>query len=140
MGQGGAEIDVGVALAEEQDLAGVIASEAALRGGKAGEEAGAVGTDVGESLLDLVEVGASAIPGRVDELRVDVHSPAARCELVAGHEAEVGGVDEEFVLGDADRENLGDVVVWDGVPVAIDGDEAIGAANAVEDAGRVVRM
>lgn len=135
MGERGTEVGGGVAFAEEQDLPGVIAGEAALRGDEAGEEAGAVEADVGEGLLDLGEVSAAAIPGRVDELRVDVHAPAARRELVARHETEVGGVDEELVLGDADGEDLGDVVVGDGVAVAVHGDEAVGAADAVEDAG-----
>ncbi len=138
MGERGAEVGGGVALAQEQDLASVVAGEAALGGGEAGEEAGSVEADVGEGLLDLGEVGAAAIPGWVDELRIDVHPSAARREFVARHEPEIGGVDEELVLGDADREDLGDVVVGDGVAVAVDGDEAVGAADAIEDAGRVV--
>lgn len=140
VGEGGAEVGGGVALAQEQDLAGVVAGEAALRGGEAGEEARPIDADAGEGLLDLGEVGAAAIPGRVDELRVDVHAAAARCELVARDEPEVGGVDEELVLGDADGEDLRHVVVGYGVAVAVDGDEAVGAADAVEDARRVVRV
>lgn len=138
MGECGAEVGGGVALAEEQDLPSVIAGEAALRGDETGEEAGAIEADVGEGLLDLGEVGAAAIPGRVDELGIDVHPAAPRRELVARYETEVGGVDEELVLGDPDREDLGDVVVGDRVAVAVHGDEAVGAADAVEDAGRIV--
>ena len=138
VGERGGEVGGGVALAQEQDLTGVVAGEAALRGGEAGEEACTALAAVGEGLLDLGEVGAAAIPGRVDELRVDVHAAAAGRELVARHEPEVGGVDEELVLGDADGEDLGDVVVGHGVAVAVDGDEAVGAADAVEDARRVV--
>jgi len=101
VGQGGAEVGGGVALAEEQDLAGVVAGEAALRGGETGEEAGAVGAHVGEGLLDLGEICATAIPRGVDELRVDVHASTAQGQLVARNEPEVGSVDEELVLGDA---------------------------------------
>ena len=138
MGEGRAEVGGGVALAQEQDLAGVVTGEAALGGGEPGEEAGAIHADACEGLLDLGEVGAAAIPGRMDEIGVDVHAAAARGELVARDEPEVGRVDEELVLGDADGQDLGDVVVRDGVAVGIDDDEAVDAANAVEDAGRVV--
>jgi hypothetical protein len=47
------------------------------------EEAGAVHADASEGLLDLGEVGAAAIPGRMDEIGVDVHAAAARGGLVA---------------------------------------------------------
>jgi hypothetical protein len=39
-------------------------------------------------------------------------------ELVARDAGEVGGVDEELALRDADREQIGHVVVGDGVLVA----------------------
>lgn len=138
MGQGQAKVGGGVTLAEEQDLASVVAGEAALGGGQTSEEAGAVDAHVGEGLLDLGEVGAATIPRWMDELRVDVHASTAWSELVARNESKVSGIDEELVLGDADGQDLGDVVVRDGIAIAVDSHEAVDAADAIEDAGAVV--
>jgi len=140
VGEGGAEVLGGVALAQDEDLAGMVAGEAALSRDEAGEEASPVDPDVGEGLLDLREVGAAAIPGRMDELGIDVHAAPAGGELVARHEPQVSRVDEDLVLRDADGQDLGDVIVGYGVAVAVHGDEAVDAADAVEDTGRVVRV
>ena len=140
VGEGPVEIGGGVALAQEQDAPPVVAGVAALRRGEPGEEAGAVVAEVGEGLLDDAQVGAAAVPGRVDVLRIDVDAAAAGRELVARDQAQIGGVDEELVLGDSDREDLGNVVVGDRIAIAVDGDEAVDGADPVMDARGVIWM
>ena len=51
---------------------------------------------------------------------------------------QVGLVDEELVLGDAHRQDVGDVLVGQRIPVALPGDEALDVAQPVEHAGGVV--
>src|SRR5262249_57091860 len=88
---------------------------------------------------ELVEIdGAFAARGRVVAGGVELVAGAARGELVAGDAAEVGGVDEQLALGDAHGQDVGHVLVGDGVAVAFPVDEAVDAANAVGDAGGVV--
>ena len=72
--------------------------------------------------------------------RRDVRAGAARRELVARDAAQVGGVDEELVLGDAHGQEVGHVLVRHGVAVAVPGDEAVDAAHAVDDPRGVVRV
>lgn len=57
---------------------------------------------------------------------------------MASDAAEIGGVDEELALSDADRQEVGDVVVGDGVAIARPVDVAIDAADAIDDASGIV--
>ena len=92
-----------------------------------------------EGDAELVEVdGALPAGPRVEPGGVEPEPLAAGRELVARDAGEVGGVDEELALGDADRQDVGDVVVGDGVGVALPGDEAVDGAEAVDDARGVV--
>ncbi len=84
VGERGAEVGGGVALAQEQDLPGVVAGGAALGGGEAGEEARALLADVAEGLLELVEVGTAAIPRRMDRRRGPRPAARARAAPRAG--------------------------------------------------------
>ena len=80
VGQSGVKIGGRVALAEKQDLAGVVAGEAALRGLEAGEEERALVADVGEGLAELVKIGAATIPRMMRIGRCDVDAGAPRRE------------------------------------------------------------
>jgi hypothetical protein len=53
---------------------------------------------------------------------------------------EVGGVDEEFALGHPHRQNLGDVVIGNGVAITLPVDETVDAAHAIGDPRGVVGM
>ena len=132
------QVGGGVALAQDQDLSPVVAGVAALRGGEAGEEAGAALAEIDKGLLDQTEARAVAVPGRMDVLRVDLHASAAGGEFMASYQTQVSGIDEEFGLSHPDRKELGDVIVGHGVAVAIDGDKSINRADTVLDAGSVV--
>jgi len=54
--------------------------------------------------------------------------------------AQVRGVHEQLALSDAHRQEIGDVVVGDGVLVAFVGHVAFEIGDAVHDASGVVRM
>ena len=135
-----AEVGGAVALAKQQDLARVIAGETALGSAQAGEEEGPGLADAGEGLLELVKVGGGPAPGLVGARGRHVAAGPAGSQLVPRHELEVGGVDEDLGLGHAYRQDVGDVVVGDGVAVAVEGYEAVDAAYAVDDTGGVVRV
>src|SRR5690606_4581789 len=53
---------------------------------------------------------------------------------------EICGVDEKLAVGDADRQQVGNVVVGHGVAVTLPVDETVNTAQAVGDARRVVGM
>lgn len=94
-----------------------------------------------EGLGELIEIGnALALRRGMDPRRIDLHAGAASGDLVMGRKGEIGAVDEELVLGDAHGQDLGDVVVWDGVLIPVPGDEAVDGADAVDDPGGVVGM
>src|SRR4051812_15758403 len=116
----GGEVARRVALSQEENLPGVVAGEAALGRGEPGEETPSRLADGGEGHLQLIQVSAAAVPpGLVGAGRDDVVAGAARGQLSFGHQLEVSRVDEELVLGDADGEDVGDVVIRDGVAVAV---------------------
>ena len=82
VGEGGVEIGGRVSLAQEQDLTGVVAGEAALRGLEPGKEEGAFVAEVGEGSAELVEIGAATIPRLMRVARRDVDAGASWRELV----------------------------------------------------------
>lgn len=92
-----------------------------------------------EGRADLVETDgwASALIS-VEAQWIELQPAAARDQLVSRNALEVGGVHEELALGDADRQEIGDVVVGNGVAVSLPVYEAVDAAQAIGDAGRVV--
>jgi len=125
--------------AQDEDTAGVMGPDARRPGAHQAEERGAALTDAVEGAGELVEIESALAPRRrVETLGID-HAPRATgSELVTSNALEVGTVDDELALGDAHGEQIGDVVVADGVPVALPIDEAIDAADAVSDLRRVV--
>ena len=68
------------------------------------------------------------------EITSDIPVLALRCEPVLRDEVDVGRVDEDLAIGHADRENIGDVVVWNGVAIAIPFDESVETAEAMNHA------
>jgi hypothetical protein len=53
---------------------------------------------------ELVEIdSALALRGRMQALRIEPEPKAAGSELVSGNAGEVGGINEELLLGDANR-------------------------------------
>ena len=136
-------VDVGgvVALAQEQDLARVVAP---TRGGPALLEAGRRRRRArpcsSKATRELVEIdGALALAAAGGGRRDRACRPAPRgASSWRAMQREVGGVDEELVLGDAHRQDVGDVLVGHGVAVAVPGDEAVDVADAVDDARGVV--
>jgi len=96
---------------------------------------------VGERDAELIEIDrALALCRRMEACGIETQAGAARREFVACDAAQVGGIDEEFVLGDADRQEVGDVVVGHSVVVAGPGHEAVDTADAVDDTRGIVRM
>jgi len=70
--------------------------------------------------------------------RVELEAATARSELMASDAGEIGGVHEQFGLSDAQGQDVGDVGVGDGIAIAVPIDKAIDAAEAIDDARRVV--
>lgn len=138
MGQRSAEVGGGIALPQEHDLAGVIAGEAALGGAKSREEERPGLADPGEGFLELIEISATPVPRLVSARGRDLAAGTARGQLMPGDQLEISGIDEDLGLGHTHREDVGDVVVGDGVAVAVDGDEAVDAAHPVDDTGGIV--
>jgi hypothetical protein len=139
MAERAVEVGGGEALAQEQDLARVVARLPRRMGAEqAGEEGRGHRAHLLESGAQLVEVDDAAAPRLVRAGRGDVRAGAARRELVARDAAQVGGVDEELMLRDAHGQEVGHVLVRHGVTVAVPRDEAVDAAHAVDDPRGVV--
>ena len=135
----GVEVVGGEALAEQEDLARLVSPDPRRPGAHEAEEAGGVLAHLLEGDAQLIEIDGALPPGaRVKPGGVELEPSAAGRELMARDAGEVGGVDEELALGDADRQDVGDVVVGHGVGVAFPGDEAVDGADAVDDARGVV--
>ncbi len=139
MAERAVEVGGGEALAQEQDLARVVARLPRRMGPEqTGEKGRGHRAHLLESDAQLVEVDDSAAPRLVRARRRHVRAGAARRELVARDAAQVGGVDEELVLRDADGQEVGHVLVRHRVAVAVPRDEAVDAAHAVDDPRGVV--
>lgn len=73
-------------------------------------------------------------------LGVELEVRATRGELVPRDAAQVRGVHEQLSLGDAHRQEVGDVVIGDGVLVAFVGHIAFEVGDAVHDARGIIRV
>lgn len=137
--ESGVEVGRRVALAEEQDLARLMSPDAHRSPAHELEEGGGVLSHLLEGDAELVEIDrALASRGRVQSGGVELEPESARRELVARDTGQVGGIDEELSLSDADRQQVGDMVVGDRVGVALPGDEAVDGAEAINDTRGVV--
>ena len=140
-GMGECGVDVGgvVAGAQQEDLPSVMGPDPGGQGGELIEEGRGVLAHLLKRRSELVDVdGRLAVGSSVQAERVILLATTAGTKLVAREAGEVGPVDEELGLGDAQREEVGDVVVRDGVAIALPVDVAVDAAEAVGDTGRVV--
>ena len=105
------------------------------------KEGGRAITHALECEMQLVEIdNAFPLGGSVKASGVELQPLTTRCERVPCDAMEICGVDEELVLRNAHRQDVCDMVIRNGVTVTIPIDEAIDAANAVDDASGVVRM
>ncbi len=112
-----------------------------MRRGELWQERGRAAPHLLERSAELVDVdGGLAIGTRMQTERIDLLAASARPKLVAREAGETRAIDEELRLCDAQREEIGHVVVVDGVPVSHPLDVAVDAAEAIGDARRVVRM
>jgi hypothetical protein len=139
--EGGVEIERVEACTELKDAAGLMSPDARGTCAEEAEEARGAFAHALEGDGELIEVDrALAAWRRMEAARIELLAGALRGELVARDAGEIRGVDEELPLRDADGQDVGDVVVRDGVAVALPVDEAVDAADAVDDAGCIVRM
>lgn len=137
----GVEIVGGVAGAQNEDAPRLVAPDARWPGGEQSKEHGRALAHALERSGELVEIdGALAARRWMVAGRVELRARASRRELVARDAPEVGRVDEELALRHAHGQDIGHMLVRDGVPVALPIHEAVDAANAVRDASGVVGM
>jgi Uma2 family endonuclease len=135
----GVEIRGGVASAQHEDAARLVAPDPWRARAQQPEERGRPRTQAVERHGELIEIHRALAARRwMEARRVELEPEAARRELVASDARQVGGVDEQLVLGDAHRQDVGHVVVGNGVAIAFPVDEAVDAAHAIEDARGVV--
>ena len=140
--EGVVDIAAVVACAEQENLAGVVRPDARrVRCGKHRQECGGAVAHLLEGGAELVDVdGGLASGARMQAERVDLLAAATRAKLVAREAGEARPVDEELRLRNAQREEVGHVVIGDGVPVSHPLDVAVDAAEAIRDARGVVGM
>ena len=137
------EIDLlgAVARAQEQNLAGLGHPHPGRAEAHQAKELGGTLAHVAEREVELVEIERWPSLWRgVQPGGVEPQARASRAELVARNAPEIGGVHEQLALGDAHRQDVGDVVVGDRIRIAIPGHEAVDGAHAVDDTGGVVRV
>lgn len=95
MRERGVEILGGVAGAQHEDAARLVAPDARWTRAQQPEEAGTTRTQTFEGDAELIEIDrALAAWGRMESCGVELEPPAARGELVASDAGEVSGVDE----------------------------------------------
>ena len=86
--QRGAHVGGGIALAQREDLSGVVSAEPRDRLGHRPEELVGLLPHILERLFQLVTIDTPLFPGEgMNTLRVDVEAAATRGQLVAGHAA-----------------------------------------------------
>lgn len=135
------EIGGGVTLTQEQDLPSMKAAEAGLSDRERLKERGARLAHLLEGGGELREIGhAFSTEWRVQPLGVELEMRATRGELVLRDAAQVRGVHEQLALGDAYRQEIGDVVVGHGVLVALVMHVAFEVGDAVHDARGIIRV
>lgn len=136
-----AEVVGAVALAQQQNAAGVVGCLAPRRHLERIEEGPGGLAHVAEGAAELVEI-CGRPPLLVGTWMVlagpDVPAAAARSESVPRDAPQVGRIGEQLVRGDAHGEERGDVFVGHGVAVSLPAHEAVDAAQSIHDAGRVV--
>lgn len=141
MVEGEQNVRGGVFAAELEDLPSLIAALAWVVGAERSKVRLGALAHLREGVLELLKIGGgTATRGAMKVHRVEVEASTLGRELMLGNEAEVGGIDEEFLLSDPHREDLGDVVVGHGVAITVPGDEALDVGEGVDDACGVEGM
>lgn len=141
MGERGVDVSGAKAGAKKQDAACLMPPDARRAGAEKAEEGGGALAHALERDGELCEIDGALASGRgVKACRIELEPGAFRGELVMSDACEIGGVDEELALGDADGKDVGDVVVRNCIPIPLPIDEAVDAAEAVGDARGVVRV
>src|SRR5882672_7732589 len=103
------EIDLlgGVALAQEQDLAGLRAPDSRWTEAHQAEEGGRARAPVSEGDVELVEIDrAASIRRGVQPGGVEPEACTGRSELMACDAPQVGGVHEQLALRDTQRQDV----------------------------------
>src|SRR5579884_579606 len=103
------------------------------------EEANSVGPELGETLLQQLAFVQVIASRSVRRQAVTLSTDSGGKQLMPGDLLYVRAVDDQFVLGDAHRQQFADALPGHGVEVLQIQDVAIGVHGAVENAGRVVR-
>ena len=138
----GAQIFGAPTLPQQQDASGVVGRQARAVCAQRVEKCPSLLSHAVVGPPELVEIGRAApIPGvrsRMAGVHADIDARTARRQLVARDAREIRRVDEQLALRDADRQEIRDVLVGHRIAVAIPGDEAIDAADAIHDPRRVV--
>ncbi|XXT55491.1 hypothetical protein WMF28_23400 [Sorangium sp. So ce590] len=135
------EIGGRISLAQEQDLPRLMRPDPRRTRAHEAEEACGVLTHLLEGGAEHLEVdGALAPRRRVQAGWIELEPLAAWSQLVTRDAGEVGAIDEELVLRDADRQEVGDMIVGYRVGVSLPGDEAIDGADAIDHPRRIVGM
>jgi hypothetical protein len=105
-----------VARAQEQDLARLRGPDPGRAEAHQAEELGRALAHVAERDAELIEIDrAPALRRRMEPGGIELLAGAARGELVTRDAPQIGGVHEQLALGDAHRQEVGDVVVGHGV-------------------------
>lgn len=117
-----------VGFAQSQDPASMVARRARQAFLESTKEGGPGLAELGEGAAHLVDVGSAVGVRRPMTGQDRPLLSTATPKLVPRDAGQVSLVDEEFVLGDAHRQDLGDVVVGQRVPVAIPGKESLDVA------------
>lgn len=137
----GVDVGGGIALAQEEDLARLVAPEPRHAEEHQSKERGGLLAHARECNVELLEIEWTlSLWLGMKTRRIELQSLAATNELVARDASQIGGIDEELVLGNAQGKNVCDLVVGDSVAVSIPVDEAVDSADAIDDASGVVGM
>jgi hypothetical protein len=141
MGKGAVEVSGVVALPEQENLPELARPLAHRTDACEQKEITTTLPHVLEGNAQLIDIDGTLAPwGRVIAVGIEFVAGAAGSELVSSDATEVSGVHEQLVLGDANRKDVGHVVVGNRVAIALPVDESVDAAEAVDHSSRVVGM
>jgi hypothetical protein len=124
--------------AERQDAPGVVPGRSRQGLLQCGEEARRGIAKLCEGTAQLIEVRAAVGQAGPVAGKRRVLAGATRLELVARDAGQVRLVDPQLLLGHPHRQDLGDVLVGQGVAIAIPGEVALDVAQPVKHASGVV--
>ena len=128
-----------VTLTEQEDPPRLPAPLSRWRGAQLAEKIMGALPHALESVRELILIHGGLPNGTMMKSPgIQLEPTAAGHQLMGRHAFEIGSVDEEFPFGDAYRQDVGDVIVRDGVSVSLPVDVAVDAAHAIDHARGVV--